>query len=221
MPVPSKIVPGLFITLEGTDGAGKTHQAHSLRRELKKHGYQVKLTEEPGGTRLGKRLRRILVERNSQAPSPFVEALLYGAARRDHIDRLILPALQKGMIVLSSRFADSTMAYQGAGRGLDWAKLSALDKWTRRGLVPDLTLVLDLPPSEGLGRAKKRSRLDRFEMEGVRFQTKVRSYFRRLAKKESRRVKMINARASKQIVFQKLWNHVEKVLESRGLTKNK
>lgn len=221
MPVPSKKYPGLFITLEGTDGAGKTYQARSLLLKLKKQGYQVKLTEEPGGTRLGKRLRKILVERNSQAPSPFVEALLYAAARRDHIDRLILPALQKGKIVISSRFADSTMAYQGAGRGLDWAKLSALDKWTRRGLKPDLTLVLDLPPGEGLGRAKKRSRLDRFEMEGIRFQKKVRSYFRMLAKKEPGRVQMIDARASKQVVFERLWEPVKRMLDIRIPNKNK
>jgi dTMP kinase len=159
---------GLFVTVEGTDGCGKSTQLRMVAKHLKSLGYPVRVFKDPGGTRVGEEIRRILLAKKSRRDplDSVAEALLYLASRRVLISRLIKPALAQGKLVLCDRFTDSTLAYQGAGRGLDRERLAAMNSMATGGLEPDLTLLLDVEPAEGLRRAMGRStagrRTDRF-----------------------------------------------------------
>lgn len=172
---------GLFVTFEGTEGAGKSTLIRHVRRELRKRGLTVEVTREPGGTPVSERIRRLLL---TQGMEPVTELLLYEAARAEHVDRRIRPALSRGAIVLCDRFTDSTLAYQSHARGLDWSSVKAANGLATRGLKPDLTVLLDVSPRKGLARVK---RPNRFEAEGVRFQEKVRRGFRRAMDEAPRR----------------------------------
>lgn len=164
---------GVFIALEGGEGAGKSTQARLLAHWLTGEGYEVVLTREPGGTDLGGELRRLLLHSDS-AVSPRTEALVYAADRAEHVDTAIRPALERGAVVVTDRYVDSTLAYQGAGRGLDMAALTWLNSWATRGLRPHLTVVLDIDPEAGLGRAGQH---DRIESEPLEFHARVRAHF--------------------------------------------
>ena len=185
---------GTFITLEGIEGSGKTTQASRLYRVLTANGYQVLRTREPGGTPIAERLRVVLLDHSTEPIAPETEALLILAARRQHVDHVIKPALQQGMIVLCDRFFDSTLAYQGYARGLDLTLLRMMNTWATDNLVPDLTLLFDVPVTTGLRRrhhdAAPQNRLDR---EAERFHRKVRTGFLRLARREPRRIKIVDA----------------------------
>lgn len=189
--------PGIFITLEGGEGSGKTTQARRLCAYLTTRGFTVLRTREPGGTLLAERVRTILLDHHREIIAPETEALLILAARRQHVDHVIKPALAQGKTVVCDRFSDSTMAYQGYGRGLDLRILRAMNNWATGRLVPHLTLVFDVPVPVGLrrrrGQSSTQNRLDR---EAERFHRKVRAGFHALAKKEPRRIIMINASAS-------------------------
>jgi dTMP kinase len=193
-PIP-KSKAGFFITLEGGEGSGKTTQAPRLSRLLTDTGHQVVLTREPGGTPAAEQLRQVLLGSSVETIAPETEALLMLAARRQHVDQVIKPALKQGMIVLCDRFSDSTMAYQGYGRGLDLTLLRRMNDWATGGLVPDLTLLFDVPIAIGLkrrkGQAATQNRLDR---ETERFHRKVRAGFLALAKRDPRRITVIDAR---------------------------
>lgn len=204
MPVRAKkrLVRGLFITLEGPEGSGKSTQIRHLASALRKAGYFVVQTREPGGTPVAEAIRNILLLSSSrESITPQTEALLILAARSQHVAYLIRPALERGAIVLCDRFSDSTLAYQGFARGLNLGRLQAANDAATGGLRPDLTLLLDLPVSVGLTRrraaAGKQNRLDR---ESERFHQRVRGGFLTLAKKSPGRIKVIDANRPPQII---------------------
>lgn len=185
---------GTFITLEGTEGSGKSTQAARLAQALRAEGHAVLLTREPGGTPAAEQLRAVLLTNNSESLAAETEAFVILAARRQHVDHVIAPALRQGAIVICDRFVDSTLAYQGYARGLDLKILRTMNRWATGGLAPDLTLLFDLPVTTGLRRRQRdaagQNRLDR---ETTRFHEHVRSGFLELARKEARRIKPINA----------------------------
>ena len=188
---------GLFVTLEGPEGAGKTVIARRLAAELERRGSVVRSTREPGGTRLGERLRAILLEQGAGAGSasldPRADALLFNAARAQLVAEVIRPALDRGEIVLCARFADSTLAYQGYGAGLPIHELRAIATVATGGLTPDLTILLDVPPEIGLGRKTDASR-NRFESSfDLAFHERVRAGFLVLAGEEPARFRVIDS----------------------------
>src|SRR5579885_542584 len=172
---------GVFITFEGTDGAGKSTLIGLLADRLRQQGCAVTVTREPGGSPVAERIREILM---NEAMDPWTELFLYEASRAEHLARTILPALERGDWVLCDRFADSSLAYQGQARGLPWAEVERLNKVATRGLRPDLTVWLDVDPATGLERAREKTR---FEAEGVEFQKRVRAGFARAARQAPRR----------------------------------
>ena len=190
----SKKSTGLFITLEGGEGSGKTTQARRLCERLTQQGLNVLQTREPGGTLVAERLRSILLDHSGETIAPETEAFLIFAARRQHVDHVIKPALAQGKTVVCDRFSESTMAYQGYGRGLDLGVLRTMNNWATGKLAPQLTLLLDVPVAVGLsrrrGRAATQNRLDR---EAERFHRKVRAGFHALARREPRRIMVIDS----------------------------
>jgi len=179
-------VTGLFVAFEGGEGAGKTVQLGLLAGWLQAAGRRVRLTREPGATPAGERIRGIVLDPGSRL-TPRAEALLYAADRAEHVESVLLPALAAGEIVLSDRYVDSTLAYQGAGRALDRCEVQRLNDWATGGLRPDLTVLLDLDPTVGLTRAGGRRSLDRIEQESLAFHHRVRAEFLRLAATEPAR----------------------------------
>lgn len=171
-------VPGLFIALEGGEGAGKSTQSRLMREWLTGLGHDVVLTREPGGTPVGAALRGIVLDPATGDLAPLAEALVYAADRAQHVAALIRPALDAGAVVISDRYVDSTLAYQGAGRALDAADLDDLTRIATGGLRPHLTVLLDIDPETGLGRA---GTPDRIESEPLDFHRRVREEFLRLA----------------------------------------
>ena len=194
---------GIFITFEGTDGCGKSTQLRMAAKHLKSRGYPVRVFKDPGGTRVGDEIRRILLAKKSfrDPLDPVAEALLYLASRRVLVSRLIKPVLNQGKIVLCDRFTDSTLAYQGFGRGLFLPELKTLCHFASGGLKPDLTFLLDIEPSVGLTRVKG---TDRIEALGLGFQQKVRRGYLGLAKQEPNRIKVISAEGSRGEVFTRI-----------------
>jgi dTMP kinase len=190
--------PGLFITLEGIDGTGKSTQYRLLLNYLKKCGYSVCATREPGGTRVGERIRSILLDSSTKKMSALAELALMYAARAQHLEEVVRPALARGQTVLSDRFNDASMAYQGYGRKLGTKIVRALDRIVCGMTQPDLTLVLDLGPEVALKRAQGRelrrnSRRGRFEAESLKFHERVRRGYLAIAHQEPKRVKVVKA----------------------------
>ncbi|MBD8493801.1 dTMP kinase [Pseudomonas syringae] len=195
---------GLFITLEGPEGAGKSTNREYLAAQLRAHDVDVVLTREPGGTPLAERIREILLAPSDEAMSADAELLLVFAARAQHIAQVIRPALARGAVVLCDRFTDATYAYQGGGRGLSHERIAILEQFVQGPLRPDLTLVFDLPVEIGLSRAAARGRLDRFEQEGRAFFEAVRSTYLQRAQAEPARYQLIDAAQSLEQVQQSL-----------------
>ncbi len=193
---------GLFITLEGVEGSGKSTQIRHLADVLSQAGYRVLQTREPGGTPSAEAIRHILLAAPSQEPiTPRAEALLIFAARCQHVTHLITPALRRATVVLCDRFSDSTLAYQGFARGLDLEWLVAANRVATNGLTPDLTLVLDVPVSVGLARRRAdRGQQNRLDRETARFHRKVRRGFLTLAAEAPARMKIVNANRPSQEV---------------------
>jgi len=193
---------GLFITLEGVEGSGKSTHIRHLAEVLSQAGYLVLQTREPGGTSSAEAIRHILLAAPSQEPiTPRTEALLIFAARCQHVTHLIMPALRRGTVVLCDRFTDSTLAYQGFARGLDLEWLVEANKVATSGLTPDLTLVLDVPVSVGLARRRaNRAQQNRLDRETERFHRKVRRGFLTLAAEAPARMKVVNANRPSQEV---------------------
>jgi dTMP kinase len=182
-----------FISFEGIEGTGKSTQAKLLQQSLLGLGYEVILTEEPGGTLISLRIREILLSVDHTNMKPLTELLLYNAARAQHIEEVILPALNRGAVVITDRFTDSTFAYQGYGRGIDLDLLESIDRIATNGLRPDITMLLDLDVETGLKRNRRINKTDRLELEDVEFHERVRKGYHELAAKEPERIKMLDA----------------------------
>ncbi len=190
---------GIFISFEGIEGSGKSTQANLLYKYLIDKGFKVILTEEPGGTRIGKKIRRLLLDSKNRDILPVTELLLYNASRAQHINEVIIPSLNKGVIVITDRFTDSTFAYQGYGRGIDLNIIFAIDKLSTSSLRPDITFLLDLDVEIGFKRNQGINKADRLELEDIEFHNRVRKGYIELASKEPDRIKLIDA--SKNITF--------------------
>jgi len=190
----------VFITIEGIEGSGKTTQIVHVKEFLERKGIQYVITKEPGATQIGKKVRSILLDPKIQGIEPLTELLLYMADRVQHVTEIIRPALASGKTVLCDRFHDATVVYQGFARGIDLKIINTLHRVLLDGIQPDITLLLDLPPEQGLARAWKQiengTRTDmesRFERETIGFHEKVRKGYLELAKKEPERFRIINA----------------------------
>lgn len=191
---------GLFISFEGGDGAGKSTQVRALAQWISEQGFAVTTTREPGGTELGAQIRQMLLE--GGAVSPRAEALLYAADRAHHIATKVRPALERGDVVISDRYFDSSVAYQGAARALPKEQVRALSLWAVENLLPDLTILLDLPVENGAVRVGAEQ--DRIEAEGVQFHQNVRAEFLHLAQAEPNRIKVIDGSQSIEEIAQQV-----------------
>jgi len=214
-PLPTK--RGLFITFEGPEGSGKSTQLRMLGRKLRGTNRAVLETAEPGGTPIGLQIRRILLDAKNQELCPTAELLLMFAARAQNIDQAILPALAAGQIVLCDRFTDSTLVYQGAARGLGADLVYEVDRIACRGLVPDLTLVIDIGVEAGLERAHRRNQRaqdveTRIDEQSLDFHHKVRAAYHQLAEDEPRRLRLIDGSRAEAEVAQAVWSAVELLL---------
>lgn len=203
---------GLFVTFEGGEGAGKTTLINRVYDALSEKGHQAIKTLEPGGTPLGRDIRKLLLHEQKTSICERAELFLFLADRAHHVKTVILPALEEGKVVLCDRFNDSTLAYQGAARHLDIKLLRSLCLAATGGLTPDLTLYLDLDPKVGLERARKHDVPDRLEKENLAFHTEVREGFLSLAKEEPDRFHVINAEKEIEEVYQKAIAEIESVL---------
>lgn len=208
---------GLFITLEGLDGAGKTTQLHKAAQLLRQKGYEVVESREPGGTELAEKVRDLVLDATLPLNNT-TQTLLYLAARSEHVDKLLRPALEAGKIVLCDRFSDSTLAYQGlaAGKSLEELKpLRQLNAFATEGLAPDLTIVLDGDPQILVKRRDARGVTDRYEEQGLELQYKLRDAFRKLAEAEPERMRIINAEGSEEQVNKAIMAVIEEFLERK------
>lgn len=205
---------GLFITLEGLEGSGKTTQQKYIVDELRDKGFDVLLTREPGATRLGKRIRELLLDPEWSEMTPRAEILLFAADRAQHVEEVVKPALEDGKIVISDRYFDSNLAYQGYGRGLDIEIVKKINLWAVDYLKPDLTLFLDLPVEVGLARARAQTvdKLgDRLEREELKFYQQIRDGYLKLAE-ESERFRVIDANRSIKEVKADILQAIEEMI---------
>jgi dTMP kinase len=199
---------GLFITFEGGDGSGKSTQIRRVAARLTSMGYAVVTTAEPGGTRIGKAIREILLNPEHTELAPRAEMLLYFASRAQNVAECILPALAESKIVISDRYTDSTLAYQGIARGLGADAVRDVHRFACQGLDPDITIVLELDVETGLARARQKAD-DRIEQEGRSFHNDVLRAYRRLAAEEPARVRLVNAGRSVEEVADDVWRQLK------------
>lgn len=209
------ITRGYFITVEGSDGVGKSTQIHNIENYFLKLGYEVQLTREPGGTSIGDKLRDILLDVSNDEMNEMTEMLIYAASRAQHIKELIEPSLKKGKIVISDRYIDSSIAYQGYGRRLGEDVVKIVNEYASFGLIPDLTFWLDLDPELGRKRILSRSIIqdkdvtfDRIELEKNDFHNRVREGYKEIARKNPERVHRIDA----SLKADDVWKEIELIL---------
>jgi dTMP kinase len=200
---------GVFVAFEGGEGAGKSTQSQALAGVLEEHGYHALLTFEPGDTAVGKELRRIVLDPATGELSDRTEVLLYAADKAEHVDTVVLPALERGEVVITDRYVDSTLAYQGAGRTLGVADVERVARWATRDLRPHLTVVLDVEPEHGLGRFDGR---DRIEGESTEFHQRVRTAFLDLAAADPEHYLVLDARHPVDEIAAVVWQRVEPML---------
>lgn len=205
---------GVLITLEGGEGSGKSVQAEALACRMEARELTVVRTREPGGTPLGERLRAILLELSTPLDA-MTETLLFAAARAELVAEVVSPALARDEIVICDRFGDSTMAYQGYGRGVELAAIERLNEIATHGLRPDLTVLLDLPVEEGLARTGEAGRSDRFGSEDVSFHERVRAGYRAIAAEAPARWLIVDATEPVGMVTEAIWRRVEPLLVGR------
>ncbi len=205
---------GIFISFEGIEGTGKSTQARLLYEYLEGKGFEVILTEEPGGTQIGLKIREILLSLEYREISSMTELLLYNASRSQHIQEVILPAIHRGAIVITDRFSDSTIAYQGYGREIDLNLIDSLDRVSTKNLRPDITILLDVDVEIGLKRNRGIQKTDRLELEDIEFHKKVRKGYLEIAAKESERIKVISASESIEAIHSQIISLVTKMIET-------
>ncbi|NLU50106.1 MAG: dTMP kinase [Syntrophomonadaceae bacterium] len=191
---------GLFISFEGIDGSGKTTQVKRLGQSLRDKGYELVTVREPGGTPVAEKIRELLLDARNDGICPRTEAFLYAAARAQLVTEVINPALTEGRVVIADRYLDSTLAYQGYGRGLDTRFLEQLNRLAVAGTVPDLTIILDISPVEGMVR-RSDSCPDRLEREGLQFQEAVRAGYLSLSRQYPERIKVVDAMQPPEQVY--------------------
>jgi dTMP kinase len=206
---------GLFVAFEGGEGAGKSTQVRLLCEWLTARGRPARATFEPGGTPAGAAVRAIVLDRAHTGLSPRAEALLYAADRAQHAHAVLRPALEAGEVVVTDRYVDSSLAYQGAGRTIGLDDVAAISRWATQGLRPDLTVLLDLPPQTGLARARGRAVADRLESESLEFHQRVRDTFRALAAAEPGRYLVLDATRAVDEVAAEVRDRVAALLEVR------
>ncbi len=205
---------GLLLAFEGGEGAGKTTQARLLGILLRDQGYEVVTTHEPGATKVGMRLRAVLLDKSNAGLSPRAETLMYAADRAEHVASVIQPALGRGAIVITDRYVDSSLAYQGAGRQLPLEEVAGLNCWATGGMIPDLTILLDLPPAAGLSRHTPSA--DRLESEPIGFHERVRQGFRALAAAEPGRYLVIDAGLPPEEISRQIRERIRDILPDPG-----
>jgi dTMP kinase len=203
---------GLFITFEGGEGCGKSTQSRLLLKKLEQRNIPVVLTHEPGGTALGTELRRALKRKLGSSISPQTELFLVAASRAQLVAELIRPALEEGKVVICDRFTHSTMVYQGYGRGLDFTAIQMVNNMATQNLNPDLIILLDISPEQGL--ARKRSLKDRFELEDLSFHQRVWEGYLKMAAAEPDRWLVIDASLPKRKIAESIWDRVSQLLSS-------
>jgi dTMP kinase len=215
----SGVPRGFFLTFEGIEGSGKSTHARRLNRHLQGAGYRVFLTREPGGTALGEALRSVLLEPGAEPLAPEAELFIILASRAQHVRKRILVRLEKGEIVISDRYSEASLAYQGGGRGLGVEPVRAADRLATGGLVSDLTVLCDLPVEEALGRVHARERqggeVNRFDRETIDFHETVRSTYLHLARLEPERIVVVNTSGSEDEVEARILAAVEPRLRER------
>ena len=191
---------GKFVTLEGSEGVGKTTSLNFIKAYLESQGHNVVISREPGGTPLAEEIRNLLLAERSEAVEEDTELLLMFAARCQHVSQVIKPALEKGHWVLCDRFVDASYAYQGGGRGIPFSKINQIESFCLGDFNPDLTILLDMSVEEGIARTKKRGAADRFETEKMDFYHRIRQAYLRRAKEDAIRMKIVDAAPSVEIV---------------------
>lgn len=204
---------GLFITLEGGEGAGKSSAMQFIKEFLTKHGISLIMTREPGGTEIAEKIRNIILNHHSEVMHPMTEMLLYFASRAQHINQVILPALVEGKWVISDRFTDASYAYQGAGRGMPVSQIAILEQLVQGDLRPDLTIIFDVEVEIGFERVKKGRELDRLEIEKIDFYQRVRDCYLKRAIDEPGRFRVIDASSSKIEVVNVLQGIMEEMVK--------
>ena len=204
---------GIFITMEGPDGAGKTTQIELLRDWLEEQDYEVVLTREPGGTRISEDVRRIILNPDYKEMNAMTELLLYTAARAQLVAEVIGPAIESGKAVISDRFIDSTVVYQGIARGLGIERVYEINAHAIGPYMPDVTFLLDLSAEEGLRRKKAQAELDRMEAEGLEFHRLVAEGYRSLADRNPKRIKKVDATLPKEVICDMIKGEVRSCME--------
>lgn len=203
---------GIFITMEGPDGSGKTTQIERLKAYLSDKGYDIIITREPGGTSISEKIREVILDCDNKSMCDTTEMLLYAASRAQLIHEVIEPALLSGKIVISDRFVDSSAVYQGIARGLSIDAVYDVNQYALNGIEPDITILLDLDAKEGIKRKKDQTELDRMEMEKISFHEKVAQGYRDLAKRHPNRIITIDAFQPIEDIHNKIVQYVEKKL---------
>ncbi len=202
---------GKFITIEGSEGAGKSTNIHFIQDYLNKKNIEFISTREPGGTPVAEKIRDLLLDKANTSLCDDAELLLMFAARSQHLNELIIPALEAGKWVLSDRFTDASFAYQGGGRGLSWDKIAQLEQWVQGSLRPDATILLDIPVDIGMQRVRERGETDRFEQEQLSFFNRIREAYLKLANEDPERFHVIDTQSSIEDVHKQLSAVMEKL----------
>ncbi len=208
---------GLFITIEGTDGAGKTTQIKLLEKYLRDKGFKVVCTREPGGTPISEKIRDIIIDKNNAEMTDITEALLYAAARAQHTSEVIIPALNDGGIVISDRYLDSSIVYQGFARGMGEKLIKGINRYAVGELEPDITFFLRLKPEDGILRKEKQTDLDRIEMEKAGFHQRVYDGYVRLSKRFKDRIKVIDALESVEEIHDHIVAYIDELMKKNSI----
>lgn len=203
---------GILVSFEGIEGSGKTTQTRLLYDYLSRKGLNPVLTEEPGGTDIGRRIRRILLAPEHLIMHPVTELLLYNASRCQLINEVIIPAMQSGRVVITDRFSDSTYAYQGWGRGLDRDIIDHIDRISTKGLKPDITFLVDVDVEVGLGRNRRVNKLDRIELEEIGFHKRVRQGYLEISRLQPERIRVIDGSKGIEDIHHQVITAMEEIL---------
>lgn len=207
---------GYFITFEGPDGSGKSTQIGLLKEYFTSKGFNVVETREPGGTRIGEKIRNIILDKQNTEMSPVTEALLYAASRAQHVHEVIEPGINSGKVVICTRYVDSSLVYQGIARGLGKDAVLAINNIAIQGVMPDLTLLFDMDPEKALNRKINGNNADRLELEDIEFHKKVYNGYREIAS-HNKRIKIIDASGSVEEIHECIIDAVKEIINFQGV----